>query len=227
MLLPTVVRSNIQLISEVFAPLVGKRLLDVGCGSGGLIGALLKRGAIAVGVDRSERAVGLARARFPEADTYLGDFTALPFEDAAFDGAILLNCLGSVPAESTGALLGESLRVVKTRGKVLVIEPQSEGGAMSKHEPGSTEPEGRVSNLSGLDRFLAEGYASEITRLAYSAWTSGEANTGLTARHFADGPGHDERDEPGAITLYGRLLRPQEGPSPLRQRMLASIYTRP
>ncbi len=165
MLLASDIRSNTQLITQIFAPLIGKRLLDVGCGSGSLVGTLLKRGAVAVGVDADETALWLARTRFPEASLHCCALTQLPFDDETFDGAILVDSLQHLSAEAVEAALGEALRVVKARGRVLVIEALA-----SKDGPPPDAGAGtRAVALAALDRLLAKGRASEIMRLEYDS----------------------------------------------------------
>src|SRR3954464_1840714 len=44
----------------------GTRVLDVGCGNGGVWGQLLARGCRVVGIDLSEQGVGLARQTYPD-----------------------------------------------------------------------------------------------------------------------------------------------------------------
>ena len=62
----------------------GKRVLEVGCGTGVFLRAAADRGAAVYGLDASEALLGLARARVPEADLRLGDFESLPYDDDRF-----------------------------------------------------------------------------------------------------------------------------------------------
>ncbi len=227
MLLPTEIRSNLQLISEVFTPLIGKRLLDVGCGSGSLIGALLKQGAVAAGVDRSVKAISLARARFPEANTYLGDASSLPFADAAFDGAILLNSLNPLSPEAIESALQESLRVVKTRGKILIIEGLAAARPVPVRSSDVDSSEAIRSPFAAIDHFLATGRASEILRLEYVTRRQVEAEVASTSEILSADVKGDARARLRTATLYSRLLRPQRDSAPSRQRMIACILTRP
>ena len=65
----------------------GRRILDVGCGSGPLSAALRDRGAIMTGFDLSTAIIDLARRRLGEdADLTVADLAKpLPYADAAFD----------------------------------------------------------------------------------------------------------------------------------------------
>jgi SAM-dependent methyltransferase len=63
----------------------GKRVLEVGCGTGVFLRAAADRGAEVYGLDASEALLELARTRVPEADLRLGDLESLPHDDDVFD----------------------------------------------------------------------------------------------------------------------------------------------
>jgi SAM-dependent methyltransferase len=66
----------------------GTRVLDVGTGPGWLAGRAAGRGARAVGVDRAEGMLEIARSRHPDIEFVRGDAEALPFADGSFDAAV-------------------------------------------------------------------------------------------------------------------------------------------
>lgn len=96
------------------------RILDVGCGTGALVGAVLERAAPAsvVGLDPAEGFLSLARAQMtdPRARFEQGDAQCLPFEDGAFDAAVSGLALNFVPDARTAAV--ELCRVVRPGGTV-------------------------------------------------------------------------------------------------------------
>ncbi|MEU0742254.1 methyltransferase domain-containing protein [Streptomyces sp. NPDC006134] len=61
-------------------------VVDVGCGAGRAVAELTERGVAAVGVDRDERMVALARSRWPHARFRVGDACRLPLPDRAAGG---------------------------------------------------------------------------------------------------------------------------------------------
>src|SRR5918999_4062684 len=70
--------------------LAGRRVLDVGCGTGSLAGALADRGARVWGVDPSEEMLAVARSRLGRrVGLKLGRAEALPFKDEWFERAVL------------------------------------------------------------------------------------------------------------------------------------------
>jgi SAM-dependent methyltransferase len=66
--------------------LLGKRVLDVGCGTGRFAAALAERGSRVWGVDASEEMVALARGRGVDAKVARAE--ALPFKAGWFDRAV-------------------------------------------------------------------------------------------------------------------------------------------
>lgn len=97
-----------------------RRLLDVGCGSGGTIAAGAQLGRW-TGLDTSAAALAFARARHPEATWVQGSATALPFADASFDGVVCLDVIEHL-ADDHGAA-GEIARVLAPGGVALIATP--------------------------------------------------------------------------------------------------------
>jgi ubiquinone/menaquinone biosynthesis C-methylase UbiE len=110
-------------------PLAGRRVLDVGCGDGGLTRAMARAGAVATGIDISETRLADARKAepVPGADYREGRGEKLPFPDASVDAVLYHNALHHVPVELQAAALIEAARVVKPGGHVLIIEPLAQG----------------------------------------------------------------------------------------------------
>jgi demethylmenaquinone methyltransferase/2-methoxy-6-polyprenyl-1,4-benzoquinol methylase len=73
---------EVAVLAELIAGLPPRRTLDVACGTGFLTRHL--RGDV-VGLDQSERMLGVAREQVPRAEFVQGDALALPFADGAFD----------------------------------------------------------------------------------------------------------------------------------------------
>jgi ubiquinone/menaquinone biosynthesis C-methylase UbiE len=93
----------------------GRAVLEVGCGTGLLLGRIAGFARRAVGVDLS--AGMLARARARGLDVVQGSATALPFADGAFDLACAFKVLAHVP--ELDVALAELARVTRPGGWVL------------------------------------------------------------------------------------------------------------
>ncbi len=63
----------------------GKKVLDVGCGTGRLERKLIDAGAEIIGIDVSSEMIKAAKKKFPKVEFVKGDIENLPFEDEAFD----------------------------------------------------------------------------------------------------------------------------------------------
>ncbi len=71
----------------------GKKLLDIGCGTGFLLLEASKRGLKTFGLDISEEAVNIARSVSPDSVVSAGASESLKFEDSTFD---YVYCLGAL-----------------------------------------------------------------------------------------------------------------------------------
>lgn len=89
------------LLREALAPIGGRRILDVGTGTGRAAIGLAKAGADVVGVDASEEMLAVARERAAAGSTQVefqrGDAHALAFDDRSFDASVSLRLLMHVP----------------------------------------------------------------------------------------------------------------------------------
>lgn len=82
----------------------GCRVLEVGCGGGGLLARLESEGYAAVGVDLLDDAVSAAKKMVRSCEVLCGDAEALPFDDGSFDRLVshhLVEHLGDLPAALT------------------------------------------------------------------------------------------------------------------------------
>jgi ubiquinone/menaquinone biosynthesis C-methylase UbiE len=103
----------------------GARVLEVGCGTGGVARALaaLPRVGIVVGLDPSP--VFLARARslaegIEQLSFVEGDARALPLEDASFDVVVFHTSLCHIPAPERA--LAEAFRVLDVPGQLAIFD---------------------------------------------------------------------------------------------------------
>ncbi|MGQ0537108.1 MAG: ubiquinone/menaquinone biosynthesis methyltransferase [Methanobacteriota archaeon] len=117
------------------APQPGERILDVGCGTGRLAGAVLAREprASVVGVDLSSRMIHVARqeARGKRPAAFVaGDALRLPFPDARFDAAINGFVLRNVP--DPGRFFSEMRRVLRPGGRLVSLEAAEPSGRLAR-----------------------------------------------------------------------------------------------
>jgi SAM-dependent methyltransferase len=96
-----------------------RRILDVGCGTGTMLGYLSRYGR-AQGIDADEEAVRFCRQRGVP-DVRLVTASTLPFEDGTFDLVTILDVLEHI--EDDAGTLRELHRVLRPRGQLLVSVP--------------------------------------------------------------------------------------------------------
>jgi len=124
--------------SERLAPLFldfarfadGGRVLDIGCGTGALVDALVKRGnaSTVVGIDPSQPFIDYARQRFPGPRFRFdyGDGMALPYPDASFDCSLSLLVFMFIPQPEKAA--SEMRRVTRPGGTAAACVWDGGGG---------------------------------------------------------------------------------------------------
>ncbi len=109
----------------------GMRVLDVGCGPGGLASELAGRvgaGNVAA-IDPAEQFVAACRERNPGADVRQGVGEELPWGDDEFDAA--LSCLVMAFMRDPDAAMRQMARVTKPGGRVGVCMWDIAGGGMT------------------------------------------------------------------------------------------------
>lgn len=122
--------SQSYLAMQVIAICGSGSILDLGCGTGGLVHELALRGATALGLDASCRAVALAARRSP-GRCVVADMRSTPFADASFDAVIGVHSLEWLDERHVADAIAEMFRVSR-RLACLWIAPDA-GGADPRH----------------------------------------------------------------------------------------------
>jgi ubiquinone/menaquinone biosynthesis C-methylase UbiE len=106
------------------ADLAGKRVLDVGCGTGANLAVLAQHfGCTPAGVDSSEGMLAEARRKLPDADLRRGVAEQLPFDDASFDAAWMSLVVHLLERPRAFA---EARRVLVDGGRLIVVTPDAD-----------------------------------------------------------------------------------------------------
>lgn len=91
------------------------RVLDVGIGSGHLAKAIRGNGQVVIGCD-------LTDMRFQPLPLVIADGQFLPFADGSFGTTLMLTVLHHVPKERHSEMLREAYRVLRPKGRLLLLE---------------------------------------------------------------------------------------------------------
>ena len=93
----------------------GESVLDVACGTGHLVAAASKRGAISEGIDFAQAMVDAARTTYPAENFRVADATELPHDNHSLDAVTC--AFGLSHMEHPKAAVDEAFRVLKAGGR--------------------------------------------------------------------------------------------------------------
>jgi SAM-dependent methyltransferase len=142
-------------VAEEFAPIhervlsavglrPGERLLDVGCGTGGLAVQAARLGADVVGLDLSPGQLEKARAAVAAEGLRIrldeGDCQAMPYGDGSFD--VVVSVFAAVFAPSHAAAAAELARVCRPGGRLALTAWPHDGWAVAGDLVGREYPDG-------------------------------------------------------------------------------------
>jgi 2-polyprenyl-3-methyl-5-hydroxy-6-metoxy-1,4-benzoquinol methylase len=121
---------NLNQLQALIGPIKMKRLLNVGCGTGGFNMVAHRRGANPYGVDINPEAISIARlkARLNGMDPerfVIAQAEALPFRDNCFDIVYCFSVLEHV--EDPSQALKEMVRVLARKGSLYISVPNAWG----------------------------------------------------------------------------------------------------
>lgn len=99
----------------------GKKILDVGCGTGNLAKILHEKGGIVTGLDYSSAGLSVYKNKISDAYVILHDITKpLPFESNIFDAVVSSNTLYTIPRHVRPNIFAELYRITKPNGIVAI-----------------------------------------------------------------------------------------------------------
>ena len=144
----------------------GKRIADIGSGSGELVRFLRDQGADAVGVECGEGQLTAARKADPEhAGAYLyGVGQDMPLADESVDMVTFSFSLHHVPASQMDQALAETYRVLVPGGQAFFLEPKAEGPSFDLDRLVDDETEVRAQAQEALGRAGTHGFEHVTTR---------------------------------------------------------------
>jgi len=108
---------------RMFRPSKGMNILDVGCGTGSHLELYQRYKCNLFGIDLSPSMLDVARERLGDsAQLDFGNATEMPYEDDKFDLVISMLSLHEMPPETRSSVLNEVKRVLKSDGRLLLID---------------------------------------------------------------------------------------------------------
>jgi demethylmenaquinone methyltransferase/2-methoxy-6-polyprenyl-1,4-benzoquinol methylase len=109
-----------KVATTIIAPKPGMRILDIAAGTGSSSRPLADAGAEVISLDFSKGMLDAGRKRHPDLTFVQGDALALTFKENGFDVTTI--SFGLRNTSDTSKALQESLRVLKSGGRMVVVE---------------------------------------------------------------------------------------------------------
>lgn len=129
----TFLHSRRKKVLSLVGNVKGKKILDVGCGSGIFMIDFAKMGAKVVGIDYSDKMLNsakreLSRFKIPKSDFQLkrANAVSLPFKDKKFDVILASGLTDYLTMSENKKFIKEASRVLKKNGTLIVSYPIKE-----------------------------------------------------------------------------------------------------
>ena len=128
---------------------VGSRVLELGCGNGKTLSAMIQRNWDVTAIDFSARAVAMSRKNIctQKGDVCVADARSLPFSHGRFDAVFAIHIFSHLDQIERTRAVAESVRVLKTGGILYFSGFSPEDFRSGK---GSIVEEGTVKKGSGI-----------------------------------------------------------------------------
>jgi len=150
----------------------GRRVLDIGCGSGAVTRLLLRDGLDAFGIephaDLLVAALADAARPAPAGRWIAACAEHLPLADGSVDAVLFCNSLHHIAPARQLAALAETARVLRPKGEVVVIEPVAEGDYFELLRPLDDETEVRRAAQRALAAAADRGLLQLLSTARFS-----------------------------------------------------------
>lgn len=115
-------KASLSAISGVLPPAAGKKVLDIGIGSGAVAALFAQQGAQISGVDISQKMLDICRAQYPNFDLHVGTFTDIPAADQTFDYVVSGFAFHETPLANRADACVQMARVLKENGYLCLLD---------------------------------------------------------------------------------------------------------
>jgi ubiquinone/menaquinone biosynthesis C-methylase UbiE len=153
--------SHLDALLATIGPVAGLRILDIGCGEGGLSRTLAKLGAHVTGYDPFIAGTELVTVGSGSYRLVKAAADALPEPDSETDLVLFVFSLHHVPAAKLAGALAEARRVLRPSGRLYVAEPLAQGPHQYVMELFHDETAVRRGAADALAQFAAPHFAMD------------------------------------------------------------------
>jgi len=145
---------------------LGNRLLVIGGADPELVALLARKTGLTGHVclvepdpARAARAAEAVERAGALVETITASWGQLPMDASSFDVAVAHNVLFAMPPDARSRCLADALRVLRSGGRIVVIEPSGHGGGIASLLSRRT-PESTYSNGGAAEALTAAGFAA-------------------------------------------------------------------
>jgi putative AdoMet-dependent methyltransferase len=153
----------LKMVGEWVKPLQGEKGLDIGTGTGNLAAIFLEKGIEMSGIDQSKEMLKQCQRKFPNLETKLGNFLAIPYLDHSFEFVVTSYALHHLTDEQKRMALEEIHRVLKPHGRVCIVDLMFENQHQRNQYVGEKDYYADRSKL--LDWFDQKGYITRAQQI--------------------------------------------------------------
>ena len=209
----------------------GGSVLDVGCGAGSLVRALLAMGVDAYGIDSSAAAVALADTFTPRR-CRVGDGFVLDVEPASFDTVTCVGLIDFVSSAQTSALLAALTRVARRSVVLVAIGPAAavgmigEGAAQNNLSRAAVDSLAFVTGLRRHPMMMSWVYYDALGPDTFPRVYAYEKVPIAAAESQADSTARPSHASQVASRDFLRLVNPDALPSAARYQVAAELVRR-
>lgn len=182
------------LVERTLAPLKGRQVVDLGCGTGRVTGFLAARGARVVAIDNAAAMLARCRAHSasmrtddaeptrssadvaPPPSLLQGEAPRLALRDGSMDAAVCVGLLEHLPPEVRTRTLGELARVVRPDGRMALVANNARSELLRRPEDNPHRKGVQFDNGYFCDLVGAEEVIGTLGTLGWNAGIAG-ANT--------------------------------------------------
>ncbi|MFC1735472.1 class I SAM-dependent methyltransferase [Candidatus Hydrogenedentota bacterium] len=111
-------KADAGVLLDLLSPLMGSRILEIGCGTANYLAQLESLAGHVTGLDLSEGMLKTAQSKVRNADLIRADAVLIPFHNSVFDAVYCVQVLHHIRDKS--AFASETLRILKPGGRLVI-----------------------------------------------------------------------------------------------------------
>ncbi|OPA75374.1 transcriptional regulator [Paenibacillus selenitireducens] len=141
----------LQTIYQWVHPHKGEKGLDIGTGTGNLASLFFENGVEMAGIDQSKEMLKQCQRKFPEFETKMGNFLAIPYLNHSFDFIVTSYAMHHLTSDQKILALEEMQRVLKPHGRICIADLMFENDETKRMYYQKLEHEGKTPMISQIE----------------------------------------------------------------------------